>query len=67
MKVKIGDIVDWKKRGWDLGHEAEVTGISHHLGEELTEIEWDRVGDDIIFSLNDCNWAYGSQIKRIEE
>ena len=69
-KLKIGDAVKWRGAfGSDAPKEAIVEAIEitngGKYGDEVDEVSWSQVyGRNVVVSLNNDHWAYGSQISK---
>jgi len=69
-KLKIGDVVIWKGSwGSDAPQQATVEGIDltkgGKYGEPVNEIKWSQVYDrNVVVTLDNGHWAYGSQISK---
>ena len=66
--LSIGDTVLWKGSWGSLPEQkAEVVGIEmvhsgHKYGVPVDSVDWSSVDDRIVVSLNNNQWAFGSQI-----
>lgn len=69
----INDTVMWSGGfGNDPYKPAKVLGIQYcevdeKYGEEVQDINWNDVKDHAVVDLDNGHWAYGSQLKKMED
>jgi hypothetical protein len=70
-KLRVGDKVRWRGN-WGTGGSmvVEVVSIEHvesgeKFGENVEEIDWDKVADEIVVTLDNGHWAYGYQLRPV--
>ncbi len=68
--LKIGDTVMWRGSwGTENPQNATVEAIEidceNKTGKSVTKVEWSKVNEDVIVTLDNGHWAYGYQITQL--
>jgi len=69
-KLAIGDTVTWRGAwGNQEPKEAKVKSIEvcpngSKYGDQVTSVDWDVVDRNVVISLTNGHWCYGTQITK---